>query len=438
MVRITYDDIADVLGSEAAERVHLLAQEAEQAGVRFALVGGVVRDVLLRMPTTDYDFVVDGGALGLAAAGELANAVKERYGGVVKGHAAFGTATWTPPPSFTDGDALAPDHYDFASARTETYERPGALPIPAPTTLEDDLRRRDFTVNAMALMLAPREEYGVVIDRHNGLDDLDASELRVLHRDSFTDDPTRIFRGARLAARLGFTFTEDTEDLIPQALSAVNYVSGERIRTELRLILIESSAPDALMWLDEVGALAAVHPALRVTETLDEDLLAIHDEPPADLEAAAWCAWLCRLEQDELREVCVRLAFSAAQASAISAAAALVRDHADLTGTRPSAVYRRLHGLPEAAIIAAGRVLGGEAALNIEQYLSAWRSYKIVTTGDHLKRLGIPPGPRYKLILQQILDARLDGLIRSDADEAAFVRDLIDRLPADDSPPPAG
>ena len=432
MVRITYEEIASVMGAEAAERVHLLAQQAEQVGVRFALVGGVVRDVLLRMPTTDYDFVVDGGPLGLAAAGELAGAVKEKYGGVVKGHAVFGTATWLPPSSFTDSDALAPDHYDFASARSETYERPGALPVPAPTTLEDDLRRRDFTSNAMALMLAPQSEYGRVIDRHGGLDDIDSGELRVIHPQSFVDDPTRIFRGARLAARLGFAFADDTEGLIPRALSAIDHVSGERIRTELRLILVESSASDALMALDDYGALAAIHPALRATDTLDSDLLAIHDEPPADLETAAWCAWLCRLYPSEIRDISVRLAFSAALAGAVNATAALVHNPADLARKKPSAIYHRLHSLPEPAIIAAGRVLGGKYAKNVEKYLNTWRYYKTVTTGEALKQLGIPPGPRYKLILQQLLDARLDAVINSDAEEIDFLRDLIDRLPADD------
>lgn len=433
MTHISYEQIAAVMGEEATERVALLAHEAEQIGLRFALVGGVVRDVLLNMPTTDYDFLVDGGERGLGAAAELASAVKDRYDGVVKGHAAFGTATWNPPAAFTDGDALAPDHYDFASARSEVYERPGALPIPSPTTLEDDLRRRDFTTNAMALMLAPRDEFGRVIDPHGGLDDVDAGELRVLHPASFSDDPTRIFRGARLAARLGFTFERRTEALIPRALSAIENVSGERLRTELRLILVESSAADSLALLDEYGALAAIHPALQVTETLDDDLLSIHDDPPADLETAAWCAWLCRLDPADIKQISMRLAFTASLASAVNCAAMLVADPSAVMQDQPSIAYRRLHGLPEPSVIAAGRVLGGIAAQNADKYLSHWRYLKTVTTGDRLKQLGVPPGPRYKLILQHLLDARLDGHIRSDQDEAAHLRDLIDKLPADES-----
>lgn len=438
MVRITYQQIADVMGAEAAERVQLLAREADAIGIRFALVGGVVRDVLLHMPTTDYDFVLDGGALGLAAAGELAGIIRERYGGIVKGHAAFGTATWTPPAAFTDGDALAPEHYDFASARSETYERPGALPVPAPTTLEDDLRRRDFTVNAMALLLAPAADYGRVADPHDGLTDVESSELRVLHPQSFLDDPTRIFRGARLAARLGFIFAEDTDALIPSSLPAVEYVSGERLRTELRLILVESSAPDALGILEDCGALAAIHPALRVTETLEDDLLAVHDDPPADLETAAWCAWLCRLDASEIAEIAVRLAFSAALASAVSCAAKLLASAKILHDGKPSEIHRLLNGIPEAAVIAAGRVLGGSAATNIEKYLAEWRYYRIVTNGERLKQLGIPPGPRYKLILQQLLDARLDGDINSETEEATWLHHLIDRLRTDESTSASG
>ncbi|GIK29909.1 MAG: CCA tRNA nucleotidyltransferase [Chloroflexi bacterium] len=432
MVRITYAQLASVLGEQSTEHVHRIAEVAESIGVRFALVGGGVRDVMLKMPTTDYDFLVDGGDMGLSAAAELAGALRSRFGGVVKAHEAFGTATWTAPDAFFIDDGLVPEHFDFASARTELYERPGALPIPAATTLEDDLRRRDYSVNALALMLAPRPEYGVVIDRHDGLFDLDESILRVMHPASFQDDPTRIYRGARLSARLGFMFAPETEALIPPALPVIDNVSGERLRTELRLILVESSAPDSLTLLDELGALAAIHPALGVTHTLDDDLLAVHDDPPADLEIAAWCAWLCRLDPADLKQIAVRLAFSASMAGAVNATAALVRDSKAAFSTTPSIAYHRFHGLPDIAVATAGQVLGGQARANAEAYLTDWRRMRTVTTGQTLKELGIAPGPRYKYILKHLLDARLDGHIQTPSDEAVMLQILIDRLPTDD------
>lgn len=432
MVRITYAQLASVLGEQSAEHVHRIAEVAEEVGVRLALVGGVVRDVMLGMPTTDYDFLVDGGELGLSAAAGLAGALRARFGGMVTAHEAFGTATWIAPDAFFIDDGLTPEHFDFASARAEHYERPGALPVPTPTSLEDDLRRRDYTVNALALMLTPRLKYGTVIDRHDGLLDLKEGILRVMHPASFQDDPTRIYRGARLSARLGFAFDPETEALIPDALPVINHVSGERLRTELRLILLESSAPDALTLLDELGALAAIHPALGITPTLDDDLLAVHDDPPADLETAAWCAWLCRHEPDDLKQIAVRLAFSASMAGAVNATAALVRDSAAAFSDTPSVAYHRFHGLPDIAIATAGRVLGGRAYENAEAYLNEWRRTRTVTTGQTLKELGIPPGPRYKYILQHLLDARLDGHIRTPSDEAVLLQILIDRLPADD------
>ncbi|NOG51874.1 MAG: CCA tRNA nucleotidyltransferase [Chloroflexi bacterium] len=176
-----------------------------------------MRDVMLKMPTTDYDFSGRWRRHGPLSGGGLAGALRSRFGGVVKAHEAFGTATWTAPGRVLHRRWTGSRTLRFRVRAHRLYERPGALPIPAATTLEDDLRRRDYSVNALALMLAPRPEYGVVIDRHDGLFDLDESILRVMHPASFQDDPTRIYRGARLSARLGFMFAPETEALIPRA-----------------------------------------------------------------------------------------------------------------------------------------------------------------------------------------------------------------------------
>jgi tRNA nucleotidyltransferase (CCA-adding enzyme) len=407
------DALRRVLTPTSFEVVERAADAARALGLRLGVVGGVVRDALLGVLTTDLDFVVEGDARALA------DALAARHGGQSSGFAPFGTAQWTPPRA-----AGMPEHIDFAMARSEHYAHPGALPSVQPTRIEDDLRRRDYTVNALVLMLSPADEAGRLIDPHGGLTDLRAGVLRVLHDHSFEDDPTRIFRGARLAARCGLHFTEHTADLIPDALPVLDEVSGERLRTELRLILREPSGAQALRLLDTFGTLQAIEPSLMLTPSLEADLSAIHADPPADLESAAWCAWLCRLDPEALPAVALRLAFTAPLAAAVRASAVLLHDPQQAESEQPSAAYRALHGLPDSALHAAARI--GSAALrhNATQYLAQWRHVRPATTGDTLRQRGIPPGPHYRQVLDRLKSAWLDGELHTDADEAA----LLDRL----------
>ncbi len=320
------------------------------------------------------------------------------------------------------------EHVDFAGARTELYAHSGALPTVQPAQIEDDLRRRDFTVNAMVLMLAPARERGLLIDPHDGQTDLADGVLRVLHPHSFEDDPTRIFRGARLAARYGLRFADETADLIPEALPALDEVSGERVRTELRLILREPSAVAALRLLDDFGTLQAIEPSLAVTPHLEDDLGAVHAHPPADLEAVMWCAWLCRLDPDAHKDLAVRLAFNAPLASAVRAAANLMHAPAQAESGVASTAYKALHGLPQATLEMAARVGGPALRRNASAYLLQWRYVRPATTGDTLRQRGVPPGPHYKRILETLRDAWLDGALDTDADEAALLERLLAEL----------
>ncbi len=408
------DALGRVLTPETFTLLEQAAETAESLGLRFGVVGGVVRDALLDVPTLDLDFIVSGEAR------DLADALAARYGGKSSGYAPFGTAQWTPPRAFG-----LPDHLDFAGARSETYAHPGALPTVSPTQIEDDLRRRDFTLNAMVVMLAPSEEQGELIDPHGGLSDLRDGLLRVLHPDSFIDDPTRILRGARLAARCDLNFTDDTADLIPDAIPYLDEVSGERLRTELRLILRESSAASALRLLDSFGTLQAIDPSLAITPSLDSDLGAIHARPPADLDSVAWCAWLCRLDPDALKGIALRLAFTAPLAAAVIAASKLLNTPGDSESDRPSAAYRVLNGLPDATLETAARIGSPALRRNAALYLSQWRYVRPATNGDTLRGRGLPPGPRYKQVLDRLKWAWLDGEIDTDDEEFHLLDSLL-------------
>jgi tRNA nucleotidyltransferase (CCA-adding enzyme) len=226
-----------------------LSIEALRQGLRLYAVGGCVRDWLAGRPCGDIDFLVSGPAEGLAAA------VCARHGGTWQVFGSFQTVR-----CFT----ATGERMDFARFRRETYSRPAALPHTEPaTTIEEDLLRRDFTVNAMAVELTGNSYE--LTDLYGGREDLMAGLIRVLHRRSFTDDPTRIYRAARFAGRFGWRLSDDTAELAAQAIKdgIPGLLSRERLRNELVKILSEKDPAPALEIIAENGSAAFIHPGLR-------------------------------------------------------------------------------------------------------------------------------------------------------------------------------
>ncbi len=235
--------------------VETLGRLAEALGFGLAMVGGAVRDLLLERPVHDVDLVVEGDAA------RLARAVEAQLGGKVVVHGAFGTAKWAPP----DGTPTI----DLASARAEVYAGRATLPEVVHAGLDQDLFRRDFTVNAMAVSVDP-PGLGVLRDPYGGLADLRSGTLRVLHGLSFHDDPTRALRAVRFAARFDFRLAEDTHALIRAALrsGAFRTLGIERLGAELDRILSEPEAPVALRRLRDWGLASVVHDKLVIDGAL--------------------------------------------------------------------------------------------------------------------------------------------------------------------------
>jgi len=308
------------------------------------LVGGAVRDLLLGADPKDLDVLVEGDAG--AAAGRMA----ARLGGEVEATGRFDTATVRAPEVA----------FDLARARTETYPRPGALPEVAPATLEEDLPRRDFTVNALAAALHP-DRLGELRAADGALDDLRARVLRVFHPSSFRDDPTRLLRLARLAARLRFAPDAETAALAREAVAAgaLGTVSGPRLGAELRLLARDHAALAAARWAQESGVLASLHPSLHFDEGLTARALALLPSPLVLLASLA-----CRFERGELRAWLGRLGFEAGDRDAIAPAAADAPTLAAELGAarRPSEIAAAARGHPDAAIALAGALGAGEAA----------------------------------------------------------------------------
>lgn len=345
-----------------------------------ALVGGAVRDLLLGREPRELDVVVEGPL----------DPIAEALGGVRVDHDRFGTARI----------AVEGDEYDLAQARSETYARPGALPDVRPATLEEDLRRRDVTVNAIAL-----RPDGTLVAVPGALDDLAAGLLRVLHDASFLDDPTRLWRMARYQARLGFTVEPHTAALAAAAVadSALDTVSGPRIGAELRLALGEPDPDAALLAAAELALLpAAVVPPGPVLDVA-RGLLPAGGRP--DLLTLA--AWSTGAEPVGLRTWLDALAFSADDRDVVLAAAAAPGRLA--FPARPSALAAALRGAPVEAVALAAAAGGPDAATAARRWLDELRHVRLEIGGDDLLAAGVVAGPALGLRLDRALAARLDG-----------------------------
>ncbi len=228
------------LTSESLELIRLIRTEAERLDFPLYIVGGSVRDLLLGRAVNDFDLTVEGDAA------QLAEIVLRKYAGKVVFHARFGTATWTLDETTYRrlnvpmvGPADFPSFLDFISARSETYSEPGVLPTVKRSTIDDDLRRRDFSINAMALRL-DGQYWGQLHDPLGGQADLELGRIRVLHKRSFIDDPTRMLRAVRYAGRYDFEIEPETLSLINnEARQVLSRLSGERLRHEFDLMFEE-------------------------------------------------------------------------------------------------------------------------------------------------------------------------------------------------------
>jgi len=372
----------------------LLAAAAGHDGVH--LVGGAVRDLLLGREPRELDVVVEGDVAPIA----------RRLGAGATIHERFGTAT-------VEAGGC---RFDLASARAESYARPGALPDIRPAGIDEDLRRRDVTVNALALDLRG----GALRVVEHAREDLAAGRLRVLHDASFGDDPTRLWRIARYAARLGFELEERTAALAAAAVAtdALATVSGVRIGNELRLALAE---PDPMAALEAAAGLGLA-PWLTVDRELAGAALGLlpPGEGRADLVVLAASLTLPAGDADMLL---AELGFSAAERAVVRAcarapelAAAMIDD-----APRPSALARLLRGLPvEAVALAGAQGAGGPS----RRWLEDLRHVALAISGDDLLAAGVPRGPEIGLRLAAALDLRLDGELAGgrDAELAAALQ----------------
>jgi tRNA nucleotidyltransferase (CCA-adding enzyme) len=333
-------------------------------------------------------------------------------------HTRFGTA------KFKRGDITI----DVVTARSETYARPGALPTVKPGTIRDDLYRRDFTINAMAIELMPAS-FGQLLDYFDGMKDLQRGSVRILHDGSFIDDSTRILRAIRYEQRLGFKLEGDTERLLKRNVSYLDTISGDRIRHELELICKEANAERMLERAQALGVLRQIHPALKFDGATAERLRRAcqKGKPEADLYLSIMAY---PLDNEAIEGLVQRLNITGELKRAIKQLPRLKFKLPALASPdiAPSAAYRLLQKYNSKAIATCALAADEPAIrLHLERYLDELRYVKTHLDGDALQSLGVAPGPRLGKTLEALREAKLDGTVNTREEEASLVHRLLRR-----------
>lgn len=405
------DIISELEKRLPAESMNLIRSGGELAseqGLGLYLVGGTVRDLLLGRPNFDLDLVVEGDAT------RLAKLLAQREGGQVLIHHRFGTAKLR----------INKSSIDFVTARHETYAHPGALPTVCPGSIKDDLERRDFTINSMAIQLN-LNSFGELLDPCSGREDLEKGLIRILHPGSFIDDATRMFRAARYEQRFSFKIEETTERLLCQNLAMLNTISGDRIRHELELVLREELPEKAVYRIGELGILNTIHPSLRGNGWLEDRFRQARATIISPSIALYLSLMLYHIGREEADELTGRLRFPKTTARVIEDTLRLKEKLPSLAAPDmpPSTVYRLLEGYSPLSITVSA--LASDSPLiqqRLHLYSDKLRHVKTSLDGEALLAIGVSPGPKLGELLRALKEAKLDQKIKTRKEEMAFVR----------------
>ena len=418
----------DKLDAEKRDWLHRCGQMAVTRGGRAFLVGGSVRDLILGTDQVDLDVVIEGD--GMDVAQDLARGI----GGNLTRHHAFQTATVTTSNGF---------RIDVATARREEYKRPGQLPQIVPGDLNNDLARRDFTINTMAISLS-ESDFGAFIDPHDGRLDLEDGCIRVMHPRSFADDPTRVFRALRFSLRYGYRIKDKTEEWMNEAISGgyLDTVTGERICKELRLMFTESPTQGPYR-LEVAGVLPTVHPGLRFQR---EILNGLQDLIEWWREAEGGASLVARPEGWLMVLGCCAMGLSSQERWHLARQLRLSREErrplidsgvpwcqaASLlfgTSSQPlnSMVERALREIDRGALLVGAAIAGVDSAEaeTVRIYLDQLHGVAAELDGLELKRLGVSQGPLVGKILERLRIAKLDGKAPNASIERRLVKSWL-------------
>lgn len=404
--------------------LNTVAEVADRMGVPAYVVGGFVRDLLLRIGNFDMDIVIEGDGI------KFSRALGKELNAKVVSHQKFGTSVVCLPDGFK---------VDVATARTEYYKHPAALPTVEMSSIKSDLFRRDFTFNSLALRLNGKDAF-TLLDFFNGQRDLKDKVVRVLHNLSFIEDPSRAFRAVRFEQRLGFRIGRQTEAFIKHAVQKkfIEKLSGARLYNELVLILKEHHPLNCLRRMKELDLLQYIHPRVlrhkvdfdrieRVQEVFSLSRI-VHLVQECENGYVFLLAMLFSLDGREVSRAATRLSLSPKMRRRIRAdldhCKSRLKSFKRKSNFQPSDIYNLLDDLSPEAVLLLMAVSGSEKInKNILLYLTEYHeSAQLALTGDDLIHMGIQPGPVFKTVFQTLRDARINGLIHSREEEVQWVQ----------------
>jgi len=408
------------------DMLQVIGEKADELGCNAYVVGGFVRDLFLYRTNEDLDIVIEGD--GIVFAKKYAKFVNAR----IHSYEKFGTAVII----FQDGFKI-----DVASARMEYYKFPAALPTVEMGSIKLDLFRRDFTVNTLAIQLKPNK-FGLLIDFFSAQKDIKEKSIRVLHNLSFVEDPTRVFRAIRFEQRFGFSIGKLTSGLIENAVKMDFFkrLSGRRVFAELRQILEEENPLAAIKRLDEYDLLNVAHPSIELNNHMIsllssvKKVLSWHDllflEEPYMKWAVYFLALTSYCDKKTADEICMRIEL-APRYKTIFCKERFEADRSMLWMERNlpaknSTIYKQLAVFRiELILYMMAATKNKTVKRSISNYVTQLRHIHTSVKGKDLKKMGIEPGPIYREILQAVLDAKLNGQLKTRNDELDFVKEYV-------------
>ncbi|MCS7163829.1 MAG: CBS domain-containing protein [Thermodesulfovibrio sp.] len=420
----------EFFSEEVYEILLNIGKLAEEMGYGAYLVGGSVRDILMRRSSPDIDIVVEGD--GIAFAHELA----KRIDGKVIPHPRFATAKIL--KEIRKNGEIKKYYIDIATARTEYYESPASLPKVETSSIKKDLYRRDFTINALAVKLNTKD-FGLLIDFFGGQRDIKDKKIKVLHNLSFVEDPTRAIRAIRFSEKLGFKISKHTENLIKLAvkMNIFEKLKGPRLYEELILLLKETLPHNSIKRLGDFGLLKIIHPSIeekniyndltKAYETIQGIELFLKEEYRKEFIYLMVILWGLdsKAREELLQRICAPPNVIKELIENINSAQQTLNsfgiEDSENFNVR---VYNLLKPLNIETIILIMIYAKEWQKRAIFNYLTKLKDIKPIITGEDLKKLGIKPGPVYRKILECILREKLQGRLLSKEEEIAFVKEL--------------
>jgi tRNA nucleotidyltransferase (CCA-adding enzyme) len=402
---------------------------SKHMGYKAYLVGGTVRDLFSCNENLDIDIVIEGDAVLFGE--KLAHEIH----GIIVTHKRFGTCTVTTPEYVK---------LDFATARRETYVKPAALPTVEFSSFRDDLARRDFTVNAMAISLN-ESDFGILLDFFDGVGDIEKRQIKALHDKSFVDDPTRILRGIRLEKRLGFAIEPHTAGLMRKSIAKEIYkrVQEPRLRDEIILTLKEKDPFRVIKRMDEFRALKIVHPYLKLHKDLERTFTAIdeacrwyNDNSPRKRSVEKWLIYLMALfsdvSYDGMLYFCNKFEFKRGEklrmVSYKRQSGKILKTLNAKRKILPSKIYRLLEPLSHEATLLLMAVSRSDIGKGrIMEFFHKYNGMRATVKGDDIKALGVKAGPHFSRIVEKILYKKLDGILNTREEELEYARNLAKR-----------